>query len=90
MRRIGAEPVGQPAARVVVLPRLTEDDLEALDGLDRVGTARVGRRRTGQLLPHVEGLGRGGFVPGTPGRAHDARCPGVGGHLRKCAPGRGA
>ena len=71
--RVGAEAFGQAEAGVVVLPRLAVDDLEALEFAERASDARVGGRGSGDLLPHVERLGRGLVPPGVPCRRRRCR-----------------
>ena len=91
-RRRRAQSFGEPAHRVVVLPGLRVDDVDALEAAEDGRPARRGgpgivRRRARHPFPHVERLGRratGGHdvgvvgVPGVAGDADDAGGPRVG------------
>ena len=83
-RRRRPQPLGEARHRVVVLPGLRVDDVDALEAPQDVGGAGVVGRGTRQLLPHVERFGRAlvAGVPGAAGDAHDAGGAGVGAHDR--------
>ena len=71
---MGAQALGQPGGRVVVLPGLAVDDVDPLEPPRRRRAAGVGIGQPGHLLPHVQRLGGpvGPALLGPPGAAADA------------------
>ena len=83
VRRVGSQALGQPGHGVVVLPRLAEDDLDALRGSSRASRAAgVVGGGTGPATPTCRAArGAGLLPPGAAGHPDDARGAGVDGHV---------
>ena len=87
---VSPQALREPGTRIVVLPGLAVDDLQALDASEGVREPGVGRCRLGCGLPHGHRFGSGLFPPGPARNTDDAWRPRVDCHVRRSGLGRGA